>query len=308
MKDKLETLKKEQSDDFYDKSIDDQKESLDTMLENAKTQAENYLKDSEKVFSDATAYINANSQVVASNIEKISKDLGYDISEYITNAWKSGGDAIVGYSNTLTDNIGGIVGQIGIIKSAWDEVCASADRAAQAIVNASNGTTVKQLNNAQNKTQSSSMIVSAKGGKTSVVTSGVLSGMSTALGTIKKKVKKSSYATGGIATDLVKLSGEDGMTFLQKGESVLTPEQTKALINFRPVIPQLNTMVDMMKNLPMNTNVPQSPVYQIDNRTIVEGVATNDIVKDMANVAKQQAENVIKNINKATYAKGVRKR
>ena len=308
LKDKLETLKKEQSDDFYDKSIDDQKESLDTMLENAKTQAENYLKNSEKVFSDATAYINANSQVVASNIEKISKDLGYDISEYITNAWKSGGNAIVGYSNTLTDNIGGIVGQIGIIKSAWDEVCASADRAAQAIVNASNGTTVKQLNNAQNKTQSSSMIVTAKGGKISTVTSGVLSGMSAALGTIKKKVKKSSYATGGIATDLVKLSGEDGMTFLQKGESVLTPEQTKALINFRPVIPQLNTMVDMMKDLPMNTNVPQSPVYQIDNRTIVEGVATNEIVKDMANVAKQQAENVIKNINKATYAKGVRKR
>lgn len=308
LKDKLETLKKEQSDDFYDKSIDDQKESLDTMLENAKTQAENYLKDSEKVFSDATAYINANSQVVASNIEKISKDLGYDISEYITNAWKSGGNAIVSYSNTLTDNIGGIVGQIGIIKSAWDEVCASADRAAQAIVNASNSTTVKQLNNAQNKIQSSSMIVSAKGSKTSVVTSGVLSGMSTALGTIKKKVKKSSYATGGIATDLVKLSGEDGMTFLQKGESVLTPEQTKAFINFRPVIPQLNTMVDMMKNLPMSTNVPQSPVYQIDNRTIVEGVATNEIVKDMANVAKQQAENVIKNINKATYAKGVRKR
>ena len=308
LKDKLETLKKEQSDDFYDKSIDDQKESLDTMLENAKTQAENYLKDSEKVFSDATAYINANSQVVASNIEKISKDLGYDISKNITNAWKSGGNAIVGYSNTLTDNIGGIVGQISIIKSAWDEVCASADRAAQAIVNASNGTTVKQLNKAQNKTQSSSMIVSAKGGKTSTVTSGVLSGMSTALGTIKKKVKKSSYATGGIATDLVKLSGEDGMTFLQKGESVLTPEQTKALINFRPVIPQLNTMVDMTKNLPINTNVQQSPVYQIDNRTIVEGVATNEIVKDMANVAKQQAENVIKNINKATYAKGVRKR
>ncbi len=44
------------------------------------------------------------------------------------------------------------------------------------------------------------------------------------------------------------------------------------------------------------------------NKTIVEGVATNEIVKDMANVAKQQAENVIKNINRASYAKGVRKR
>ena len=105
---------------------------------------------------------------------------------------------------------------------------------------------------------------------------------------------------------MVKLSGEDGLFIGSAGESILTKEQTQALINFRPVIPQLNTMVDLMKNVPISS-ASQSPTYQIDNRTIVEGVATDKIVKEMEGVAQRQAEKEKRKINSATYAKGVRR-
>ena len=54
-------------------------------------------------------------------------------------------------------------------------------------------------------------------------------------------------------------------------------------------------------------NTP-SIVYNIDNSTTVEGVATDKIVKDMENVATKQAENVVAKINSMAYAKGVRRR
>ena len=66
-------------------------------------------------------------------------------------------------------------------------------------------------------------------------------------------------------------------------------------------------------NIPeINTNIPKanslSPVYNIDNRITVEGIATDKIVNDMANVAKKQAENVVAKISGKAYAKGVRKK
>ena len=51
----------------------------------------------------------------------------------------------------------------------------------------------------------------------------------------------------------------------------------------------------------------QSPVYNIDNSITVDGVATDKIVQDMANVATKQAEKVVSKINNITYAKGVRR-
>ena len=123
---------------------------------------------------------------------------------------------------------------------------------------------------------------------------------------LKKLIKDASFSTGGVIKDLVKLSGEDGISFLQSGEAVLSKEQTQALLNFKPVIPQINSIIGNLKNIPEKVS-SQSPTYQIDNRTIVEGVATDQIVKQMEGVAQKQAENVVKKINQATYAKGVRK-
>lgn len=367
LKDKLETLKKEQSDDFYDKSIDDQKESLDKMLTNSKKQAEDYLKDTNKVFSDALTYVNANSSQVASNIEKISKDLGISISDYITHAWKDGGNAVGDYASTLSSNVPNITAQLSLIESSWDRVCEAADKAAQASAkyaetkvnktqsigsqndsgNSGNNNADKQqeLNKLRKKASDITEWISkhsvsathkksyygalnqylydkqhgqvlskanevALAKKLGVSVKSDLSGKNDRekiTSALKKLIKDASFSTGGVIKDLVKLSGEDGISFLQRGEAVLSKEQTQALLNFKPVIPQINSIIGDLKNIPIEKISSQSPTYQIDNRTIVEGVATDQIVKQMEGVAQKQAENVVRKINQATYAKGVRR-
>ncbi len=346
LKSELEDAQKEQNDDFYEKSIDDQEDALDKMLENAEQQAEDYLKNTEQVFSDATAYINANSQVVASNLTQISKTLGYDISTYITDAWTSGGNAIVSYSSTLTENVGGICTQIGLIKDAWDDVCEAADKAAKAIVAAA-----KEENNTSNNNNSNNNnnknTVYATGVKTSGTTiiytyadgSKMYSSASKSYSTnngsklvgikasgmkliytyadgstktqsaakTKENSKKSSYATGGIVDGIIKSTGEDGIAFLRRGEAVLSQEQTKALLNFKTVLPQVDSLMGVLKDIPKDTNVAHGQSVNIINNTTVEGVATDKIVKDFENVAAKQAENVVKRINNATYTKGVRR-
>ena len=326
------------------------------MVTDAEDMATQYLRNTNQVFVDALGYVNKNTSQVSQNLEKISKDLGFDISTYITNAWKDSGDAVGTYESTLSSNVPKITAQIQLITNAWNAQCEAADKAAQASANAAAGTdettkdTDKKGNSSSgsgNKSNTSSAkdiknfiqkslnkagqkksyygalnryLYEKTGGKVLSVSEEVQ--LAKMLGvSVKKdlsgtgdrqkildalKKKKIAFANGGILGDLVKLSGEDGLFIGSAGESILTKEQTQALINFRPVIPQLNTMVDLMKNVPISS-ASQSPTYNIDNRTIVEGVATDQIVKQMEGVAQKQAENVVRKINSTTYAKGVRR-
>lgn len=369
----LQDAYKDRSDMLYDRSISDQEDSLDKMLENSKKQAEDYLKDTNKVFSDALTYVNANSSQVASNIEKIAKDTGYDISSYIVNAWKDGGSAVGDYASTLSSNIPNITAQLSLIASSWQSICDAADRAAEASAKyaetkvtdtqgigspndsgtSGNGSGSSGSNDADKQQELyelrkkasditewiSKHSVSATHKKSyygalnqylydkqhrqvlsianevalakklGVSVKSDLSGKNDRekiTSALKKLIKDASFSTGGVIKDLVKLSGEDGISFLQRGEAVLSKEQTQALLNFKPVIPQINSIIGNLKNIPEKVS-SQSPTYQIDNRTIVEGVATDQIVKQMEGVAQKQAENVVRKINQATYAKGVRK-
>ena len=365
----LEEARKDRDNKFYDKSVEDQKNSLSDMLENSKKQAEDYLKDTDKVFVDALGYVNANTSQVSNNIDKISKDLGISISEYITNAWKDSGNAVGDYASTMSSNVPKITAQIGLITNAWNAQCKAADKAAEASAKAaslpitdsqknnssgSSGSGNKTTTTGNNKTNNITQIqpyevgisnwIKSKlkkgsreksyygalnqylydksGGKVLSIADEVelakklkvsvksdLSGKDDRkkiLNALKTLVPHLSFNEGGILTDLVKLSGEDGIGFLKRGESVLSKEQTQAILNLAPVVPQINTIMDNLKNMPIG-RTSQSPTYQIDNRTIVEGVATDQIVKQMEGVAQKQAENVVKKINQATYAKGVRR-
>lgn len=357
LKSDLQDAKSDRSDMIYDRSVSDQEDALDKMLENSKKQAEDYLKNSNQVFVDALGYVNKNTEQVSNNIEKISKDLGISISDYITNAWKDSGDAVGTYESTLSSNVPKITSQIQLITNAWNAQCKAANKAAQASANAAAGgdETTKDTDKkgnansgSSNKTNTSSAkdikafiqkslnkagqkksyygalnryLYEKTGGKVLSVSEEVQ--LAKMLGvSVKKdlsgtgdrqkildalKKKKIAFANGGVLGDLVKLSGEDGLFIGSAGESILTKEQTQALINFRPVIPQLNTMVDLMKNVPIGS-ASQSPTYNIDNRTIVEGVATDQIVKQMEGVAQRQAKTIIKEINNVTYGQGVRRR
>ena len=139
LRSKLQSLKDEQEDTFYDKSIEDQENALDEMLKNSQDQEEQYLKNANKVFVDAINYVNAHTEQVSKNIEKISKDIGYDISENITNTWKGVGEgtntaekAVGTYQDTLSSNVPHITEQIGMIVDKWKEVAKAAKEAAQA--------------------------------------------------------------------------------------------------------------------------------------------------------------------------------
>lgn len=375
LKSDLQDAQKDRSDMLYDHSVSDQEDALDKMLENSKKQAEDYLKDTDKVFSDALTYVNANSSQVASNIEKIVKDTGYDISSYIVNAWEKGGNAVGDYASTLSSNIPNITAQLSLIASSWQSICDAADRAAEASAkyaetkvtdtqgigssndsgtssgngsgsSGSNNTDKQQklyelkkkasditewiskhsdsathkksyygalnqyLYDKQHKQVLSIANEVALAKKLGVSVKSDLSGKNDRekiASALKKLIKDASFSTGGVIKDLVKLSGEDGISFLQRGEAVLSKEQTQALLNFKPVIPQIDSIIGNLKNIPIEKVSSQSPTYQIDNRTIVEGVATDKIVKQMEGVAQKQAENVVRKINQATYAKGVRR-
>lgn len=374
LKSDLKDAEKEQSDTLYDRSVSDQEKALDDMLTKSKESAENYLKDTNKVFSDALTYVNANSSQVASNIEKIAKDTGYDVSTYIVNAWKDGGDAVGDYASTLSSNIPNITAQLGLIASSWQSICKAADEAAEASAKyaetkvtdtqgigspndsgtSGNGSGSSGSNDADKQQELyelrkkasditewiSKHSVSATHKKSyygalnqylydkqhgqvlskadevalakklGVSVKSDLSGKNDRekiTSALKKLIKDASFSTGGVIKDLVKLSGEDGISFLQRGEAVLSKEQTQALLNFKPVIPQIDSIIGNLKNIPIEKISSQSPTYQIDNRTIVEGVATDQIVKQMEGVAQKQAENVVRKINQATYAKGVRR-
>ena len=375
LKSDLQDAQKDRSDMLYDHSVSDQEDALDKMLENSKKQAEDYLKDTDKVFSDALTYVNANSSQVASNIEKIAKDTGYDVSTYIVNAWKDGGSAVGDYTSTLSSNVPNITAQLSLIASSWQSICDAADRAAEASakyaetnvtgtqsVGSSNGSgtssgngsgssesnnTDKQqeLNKLRKKASDITEWISkhsvsathkksyygalnqylydkqhkqvlsianevALAKKLGVSVKSDLSGKNDRekiASALKKLIKDASFSTGGVIKDLVKLSGEDGISFLQRGVAVLSKEQTQALLNFKPVIPQIDSIISNLKNIPIEKVSSQSPTYQIDNRTIVEGVATDQIVKQMEGVAQKQAENVVRKINQATYTKGVRR-
>ena len=367
LKSDLQDAQKDRSDMLYDHSVSDQEDALDKMLENSKKQAEDYLKDTDKVFSDALTYVNANSSQVASNIEKIAKDTGYDVSTYIVNAWKDGGSAVGDYTSTLSSNVPNITAQLSLIASSWQSICDAADRAAEASAkyaetkvnktqsigsqndsgNSGNNNADKQqeLNKLRKKASDITEWISkhsvsathkksyygalnqylydkqhgqvlsianevALAKKLGVSVKSDLSGKNDRekiASALKKLIKDASFSTGGVIKDLVKLSGEDGISFLQRGEAVLSKEQTQALLNFKPVIPQIDSIISNLKNIPIEKVSSQSPTYQIDNRTIVEGVATDQIVKQMEGVAQKQAENVVRKINQATYTKGVRR-
>ena len=359
LRSQLQDVEKEQSDSFYDKSVSDQEDALDNMLENSKKQAEEYLKDTDKVFADAIVYVNAHADQVSTTLTKLAQDTGYNISEYITKAWRGSGSAVGDYASTMSKNVPKITQQIALITGAWEAQCLAADRAAEASAKAAQGFYSKgsgsgsgsnnadkqqELNKLRKKASDitewiSKHSVSAKHKKSyygalnqylydkqhgqvlseanevalakklGVSVKSDLSGKNDRekiASALKKLIKDASFSTGGVIKDLVKLSGEDGISFLQRGEAVLSKEQTQALLNFKPVIPQIDSIIGNLKNIPIEKVSSQSPTYQIDNRTIVEGVATDQIVKQMEGVAQKQAENVVRKINQATYAKGVR--
>ena len=371
LKSDLANAQKDQEDLLYDRSISDQEKALDEMLENSQKQAEDYLSNSEVVFADALSYINTHTSQVASNIEKIARDTGYDVSTYITSAWEDSGDAVGDYASTLSSNVPNITAQIGLITAAWEAQTKAIEANAEAVKSAteksyqefsnvgtngnsgnSNNTTdskskklsevdayiSKSLDKAKNKRSYygslNQYIYDITGG--SVLSKSEEVALAKMLGVnvksdlsgkndrdnILKALRKLGwgqrvgtgsfssvgFSTGGLinANRILKDSGEDGFALVKNGEYILSKEQTQAFLKLANVAPKLN-LPDFNRNIPIKNGTTPMAV-NIDNRVTVEGVATDQIVKDFEKVAQKQAENTVAKINSLAYSKGVRRR
>ena len=121
-------------------------------------------------------------------------------------------------------------------------------------------------------------------------------------------LKNIGFSTGGVIDphDILKRTGEKGYIIANPHEAVLTEPQWESIRDLGNTLTNLNQPLYKPYIPEFQTRNTQSPVYNIDSSITVDGVATNEIVKDMADVAKKQAENVITEINRRTYAKGVR--
>lgn len=371
LKSELDDLLSQQEDTLYEQSVSDIEKNLNDTYDASIKNTENYLKNSEVVFVDALNKVNANTEIVSKNLEKISSDLGYDISTNITDAWKDGGKAVDTYESILQGNIPKITTQIALITSAWNEACEAAEKAAQAMVdattdnylehttigadsnnngNGSSSETKKDnittiLENGSNKNPKSELAKAVQSAFGTGLTKGEMYQISSILklgykkedfdssirnkakndvlqalikkGYLKKSGEKylRGFSKGGVISELsdaIRLNGDTVLFSANPGKRILTEQQNDYWEKWTQSLPNLMNLTDIIKpNVNIPTAIPtvnreQSPVYNIDNSITVEGVATNEIVKDMANVATKQAEKVISKINNMAYAKGVR--
>lgn len=119
-----------------------------------------------------------------------------------------------------------------------------------------------------------------------------------------------SFASGGIIdASAIKSTGEDGVALVRHKEAILTVDQTKMFSRFIDSLPVFDQLAESLTkpNISNISNSNSNPTYNITSQINVDGVATNEIVKNMESVATKQAENVIAKINRTSYSKGIRK-
>lgn len=341
LKSKLEDLKQNRDDTLYDKSIDQQQDALSTMLEDAKSATESYLKDTDRVFIDSLNLVNANTEQVSQHLDQISKETGYSISENITNAWKDGGKAVDSYANTLQGSVPKINLQIESITTKWNEACKAAEKAAQAIVNATEGKytgfTTKGADSADSKVLSDiewyistngatpkkspsshsllNQYIYEKTGK--VIAEDKLAGLAKILGIngvgkdttaddrskILKALKDAKFSSGGVidAKNLIRQTGEDGIALVKHEEAVLTKPEWQSIRDLGIALTNMNQQMYKPYIPEFQARNVQPISNNININTTVEGVATDKIVKDFENVATKSVEKAFSKVNNISY-------
>ena len=135
LNDAMEDLEETQ----YNHSIEAQKEAIDKQMEDFQDardkeieELEEYLKDTNLVFKDSLEVVKLNTDVIANQITEIAKKHGVQISEAITNSWKSGEGAIASYGAALTSGTSNFIQQIQTIElyltALQDEADFTADK------------------------------------------------------------------------------------------------------------------------------------------------------------------------------------
>lgn len=335
LKNSLEDAKETLEDTMYEKSVSDQQTDLDNMIKDSQKAMDNYLSDGERVFTDALTKIQAEGIGCISTLESTAKSFGYTISDNLAGALNSAALAFGNSSMTFDIVSTSIITSIDAMAEAWRRYYAAADSASQ-LASIGIGADISNIKSGGYSYGQSDKIREFldKNGRTpqheksyylslnqhlyekygKVLTKsaelelGALLGVDVSGGLnaklreeILKKLKAAGFSRGGI----IEATGEDGVALVKHGEAILTRSQTEMFQKFTDIMPKI---MPVIKNpiLTTGASVGANVTYQIDNSITVDGVATDELVGRMANIAKTQSEAVIKKINSSAYALGTR--
>lgn len=338
LKSKLEDLKQDRDNTLYDKSIEQQNAALDKMLKDSEDAAKAYLKDSESVFISALNQVNANTETVSKNIERISKETGVDISDNITNVWKQSGNAVSDFGTTVSSTMPGVLGQISLVTEQMRQLADESEKAAKSLVNATEGKyTDYTTNGADSKVLSDIEWYISKNGATpkkspsshsllnqyiykktgKVIAEDKLAGLAKILGVkgvgkdttaddrskILKALKDAGFSSGDVinAKDLIRQTGEDGLALVKHEEAVLTKPQWQSVRDLGITLTNMNQQMYKPYIPEFQTRNTQPINNNININTTVEGVATDKIVKDFENVATKSVEKAFSKVNNISY-------
>lgn len=336
LKESLKDAKDTLEDTMYEKSVSDQQTDLDNMIKDSQKAMDNYLSDGERVFTDALTKIQAEGVGCISTLESTAKSLGYTISDNLAGALDSAALAFGNSSMTFDIVSASIVTSIDAMAEAWGRYYAAADSASQ-LTSTGIGVDISNIKsggysygqydkirefldkNGRTPQHEKSYYLGLnqhlyeKYGKVLTKSAelelGALLGVDVSGGLnaklreeILKKLKAAGFSRGGI----IEATGEDGVALVKHGEAILTRSQTEMFQKFTDIMPKI---MPVIKNpiLTTGTSVGANVTYQIDNSITVDGVATDELVGQMANIAKTQSEAVIKKINSSAYALGTRR-
>lgn len=141
LKEKMDEL----ADDEYDRMIEVQKQALEDEKSANKSATDVMRRDTEKLWNDAVKIVTLDSNQILSTITTTAKNVNYQLSVYITEAWKEVSNKTV-LAGTAADNYGtsifnlesSIRTQMENIVSYWNNVASAANAAAQAQLDAAN--------------------------------------------------------------------------------------------------------------------------------------------------------------------------
>ena len=209
LNDAMEDLQETQ----YDHSIESQKEALDKQMEDYQDardkeieELEEYLKDTNTVFKDSLDVVKENTEVISNQITEIVKEHGVQVSEAITNSWKSGETAIASYGDALNAGTSSFVQQIQTIELYLNALQDEADFTADKLVDMLSAKSDKLLDEFNAARDSENELITATNMLNNVLVKTLeggydISGIIGSLNTIKETATETKDALEDVPTD-----------------------------------------------------------------------------------------------------------
>lgn len=141
LKEKMDEL----ADNEYDRMVEVQRQALEDEKTANEAATSDMKQDTEKLWGDAANTVALDSSKILSTITSTAQDVSYQLSTYVTDAWKeaasktaAAGTAADNYGTSITNMENSIRTQMENIVTYWENVTSAANVAAQAQISAAN--------------------------------------------------------------------------------------------------------------------------------------------------------------------------